>query len=267
MLGARVLSFECRFFGKYLYLASTLVLAFLKGGRMRQFERFIRLVGEDNYNKIKSKKILVIGLGGVGGYSVISLIRSGIEDITIVDYDVIDISNLNRQIITNVKNIGMKKTDVMEEEILKVNPECKIKKIDMKVSENNYQELFADSNYDYVIDACDTVRVKKELIRYCTSHKIKIISCMGAGKKLDPSKLEITDIRKTSYDPICKSIRKFVKDNKIKEKIPVVYSKESPWNTGNVIGSFCPVVACAGMYLSSYVLNDIIKGESNDDRD
>jgi tRNA A37 threonylcarbamoyladenosine dehydratase len=225
---------------------------------MEQFTRLIRLIGEDNYNKIKNSKVLVLGLGGVGGYAVISLIRSGIENITIVDYDTIDISNLNRQIITNVNNIGLKKTKVMEEEILKVNPNCHIKLIDKKLDEDNYDIIFKNNEIDYVIDACDTVKVKEKVISYCINNNIKIISCMGTGKKLNPSLLEITDIRNTSYDPLAKKIRKYVKDNKIKGKIPVVYSKEQPKDTGNVIGSFCSVVATAGMLCSSYVINDII---------
>lgn len=224
---------------------------------MEQFQRLICLIGDENYNKIKNKKILVLGLGGVGGYAVVSLIRSGIENITIIDYDTIDISNLNRQIITNIDNIGKKKTDIMKEEILKINPNCNIKIIDKKLEVNNYETIF-NGDIDYVIDACDTVIVKEKVIEYCARNNIKIISCMGTGKKLNPSMLEITDIRKTSYDPIAKIIRRYIKENKIKAKIPVVYSKEPPKNTGTTIGSFCSVVAVAGMLCSSYVINDII---------
>lgn len=227
---------------------------------MEQFQRLISLIKEDNYNRIKNTSVLVLGLGGVGGYATISLIRSGIENITIVDYDTIDISNLNRQIITNINNIGCKKTKVMKEEILKINPNCKINVIDKKIDKDNYSVLFKN-RIDYVIDACDTVMVKEKVIEYCINNKIKFISCMGTGKKLNPSMLEITDIRKTSYDPIAKIIRKYVKDNKISSKIPVVYSKEIPKDTGEIIGSFCPVVAVAGMLCSSYVINDIIKNK------
>ena len=228
---------------------------------MDKFDRLIKLIGIDNYNKIKDTKVLVLGIGGVGGYTILSLIRSGIENITIVDYDTIDITNLNRQIITNINNIGMKKTNIMKEEILKINPNCNITIIDKKIDIDNYKELFKD-NIDYVIDACDTIKVKEKVIEYCLLNNIKIISCMGTGKKLNPSMLEITDIKNTSYDPIAKSIRKYLKENKINKKLPVVYSKEQPKNTGNTIGSFCPVVGVAGMLCSSYVLNDIIK-ESN----
>ncbi len=228
---------------------------------MDKFDRLIKLIGIDNYNKIKDTKVLVLGIGGVGGYTILSLIRSGIENITIVDYDTIDITNLNRQIITNINNIGMKKTNIMKEEILKINPNCNITIIDKKIDIDNYKELFKD-NIDYVIDACDTIKVKEKVIEYCLLNNIKIISCMGTGKKLNPSMLEITDIKNTSYDPIAKKIRKYLKDNNINKKLPVVYSKEQPKDTGNTIGSFCPVVGVAGMLCSSYVLNDIIK-ESN----
>lgn len=227
---------------------------------MEQFSRLISLIGEDNYNKIKNTKVLVLGLGGVGGYATISLIRSGIENITIIDYDTIDISNLNRQIITNMTNIGMKKTDVMRDEILKINPNCNINVVDKKLDIDNCLEIFKNK-IDYVIDACDTIKVKEKVIEYCCNNNIKIISCMGTGKKMNPSMLEITDIRNTSYDPIAKIIRKYIKENKIKGKIPVVCSLEQPKDTGDVIGSFCSVVAVAGMLCSGYVINDIIKGE------
>jgi len=155
----------------------------------------------------------------------------------------------------------MKKTNVMKDEILKINPNCTIDVIDMKLDIDNYLEIFKNK-IDYVIDACDTIKVKEKVIEYCINNNIKVISCMGTGKKLNPSMLEITDIRNTSYDPIAKTIRKYIRDNKIKGKIPVVYSKEPPRDTGDVIGSFCFVVAVAGMLCSSYVINDIIK-ESN----
>lgn len=224
---------------------------------MEQFDRLISLIGKENYNKIKNTKILIIGLGGVGGYATLSLVRSGVESITIVDYDVIDISNLNRQIITNFENIGYKKTTVTKEEILKINPNCKIKIIDKYLTEENYELIFEETP-DYLIDACDTIKVKEKIIEYCLHHDIKFISCMGTGKKLDPSQLEIADIRNTSYDPLAKKIRKYVKDKKLKGKIPVVFSKEQPKYTDNVIGSFCPVVATAGLLCSSYVINEII---------
>lgn len=222
------------------------------------FERTIKLVGEDKFNKINSKTVAVIGIGGVGGYAVEGLVRSGISSIIIVDYDVIDISNLNRQIIADNKHIGYFKVDEMERRILSINPNCKVIKLYDKLSLDNIDNLF-NYSFDYLIDACDTIQVKQELIRKCLDSNIKFISCMGTGNKLNPSLLEITDISKTSYDPIAKKIRKYIKDNHIKGKIPVVYSKEQNKKFEGTIPSMIFVPATAGLLCSNYVIIDIIK--------
>lgn len=222
------------------------------------FERIIKLINVDNLNKIKDKTVCIIGLGGVGGIATEALIRSGIENIILIDYDTIDISNLNRQIITSRENLGESKVGEMEKRIQSINPNCHIKIIEEKINETNIELIF-QNKFDYMIDACDTVKVKELLILECCKRKIKIISCMGTGNKLDPTKLEITDIRKTSYDPLAKRIRKFVLDNHIKEKIPVVYSKEqNPKFTGD-IPSMIFVPSTAGIFLAYYVIYDIIK--------
>ena len=174
------------------------------------FDREIKLIGIDNYNKIKSKTVAVVGVGGVGGYAVEALVRAGIEDIIIVDYDVVDITNLNRQIIAFQNNIGMYKTDVIKERINNINPNCNVTIINKKLDEFNLNLLF-ENKIDYLIDACDTVKVKEQLIIECINKNIKHISCMGTGNKLNPELLSITDIRKTNYDPLAKRIRKFVK--------------------------------------------------------
>ena len=186
------------------------------------FERLELLIGKENLNKIKTKHILVIGLGGVGRYVVESLIRSGIENITIVDFDKIDISNLNRQLMTNLNNIGKLKTDEIEKRILMINKNVYIKKISKFINEDNYLELFKE-NIDYLIDAEDSTNTKKLIIKECLKRKIKFITCCGTGNKLDPSKLEIIDIRKTSYDPLAKSLRTWVNKEKIKVKKPSLY--------------------------------------------
>lgn len=221
------------------------------------FEREIKLIGENNLSKIREKTVLVVGVGGVGGYAVESLVRSGIENIIIIDYDIIDISNLNRQIIATLDNIGKKKTEVMKERINSINPDCHVKVIDKKLDENNVYEIF-ESKIDYVIDACDTVKVKEKLILECLKRNIKQISCMGTGNKLDPSLLKITDIRKTSYDPLAKKLRKFVNDNKINKKVMVVSSEEKAKKVVGCIGSISYVPPAAGLLCTSYVINDII---------
>lgn len=210
---------------------------------------------------ITNKTVVIVGLGGVGGYALEALVRSGVGKIIIVDFDVIDKSNLNRQILTNVHNIGLKKVDVAERRIHDINPTCVVTKIDAFLTKENIAELF-NEKIDYVIDACDTVETKKELIRFCLRKNIKLISSMGTANKLDPTKLEIIDIRKTSYDPLAKIIRKMVKDEKIKEKVMVVSSTEQPIKTGTkTLGSTSFVPATAGLLCASYVINDILKGE------
>lgn len=225
------------------------------------FDRLKIIIG-DKINLIKNKTVLIIGLGGVGGYALESIVRSGIERIIIVDYDIVDETNLNRQILSLNNNIGLKKVEVAYDRIKKINKDCEVIKLDMKVTLDNINILF-NEKIDYVIDACDTVEVKKELIRQCLKRKIKLISCMGTGNKLDLSKLEIVDIRKTSYDPLAKIIRKMVKEENIKEKVMVVASKEQPIKTNTkTIGSTSFVPAVAGLLCASFVINDIIGDEN-----
>lgn len=224
------------------------------------FDRIEKLIGKDNLNKINNTTVAVVGIGGVGGYAVEGLIRSGIKSIILVDYDTIEISNLNRQIISNQKHLGYFKVDEMERRILNINPECNIIKIYDKLTPENIDILFKHS-FAYLIDACDTINVKTELIRRCLDKNIEIISCMGTGNKLNPSLLEITDIRKTSYDPIAKKIRKYLKDNHINKKINVVYSKEQNPKFEGSIPSMVFVPATAGLLCANYVIKDIIKSK------
>ncbi|MBR6690009.1 MAG: tRNA threonylcarbamoyladenosine dehydratase [Bacilli bacterium] len=228
---------------------------------MSQFDR-LELLIKDKINDIFKKKVLVIGLGGVGSYAVEALIRSGIQNITIVDNDTISLSNLNRQLMTYQNNIGKFKTDEIEKRILDINPNCIINKITKFITTENINELF-NNEYDYVVDACDTISVKLELIRICKNKNIKLISCMGTGNKMDPSKLKIIDIRKTTYDPIAKIIRKMVKDERIKGKVMVVCSDEQAYTkVSKEIPSNSFVPATAGLLCASYIINDIV-GENN----
>ena len=222
------------------------------------FERVIKLIGEDNFKKITNTTVAVVGIGGVGVYAVEALIRSGISKIIIVDYDTIEISNLNRQIIADQKHLGFFKVDEMERRILNINSNCKVIKICDKLSLDNIDNLFKYS-FDYLIDACDTINVKQELIKKCLDKDIKIISCMGTGNKLDPSKLEITDIKKTSYDPIAKKIRRYLSANHINKKVPVVYSNEQNNKFEGSIPSMVFVPATAGLLCANYVIRNIIE--------
>ena len=209
------------------------------------FEREINLIGEDNYLKLKNSNILVIGVGGVGGYAVETLIRSGIENITLVDYDNIDISNINRQVIALSSNIG--------------NSKVKVKIIKEKINEDNIDLLF-EEDYDYIIDACDTMIVKKLLIKMCHKKHINLITVCGMGKKLDPTKVKISDIRDTNYDPLAKALRKYVKDEKFRDKVICISSTEEPIKTNKtMVTSMMMVPSTAGIYAASYVINSIIK--------
>jgi len=220
------------------------------------FDRLELIIG-DKINILKDKTILLLGLGGVGGYTFEALVRSGIGTIIVVDNDTIDVTNLNRQILTNQTNIGKYKVDEAENRKNILNKDCKIIKIKEFITEDNINSLF-NQKIDFVVDAIDTLKTKKALIKKCLEQNIKIISVMGTGNKMHPEKLEIIDIRKTSYDPIAKEIRSFIKKENIKGKLIVISSDENPLKS-NKIGSNAFVPATAGLLAASYVINELIK--------
>ena len=222
------------------------------------FERLELLIGKENLSKLNNTKVLVIGLGGVGGILTETLVRNGIKNITIIDNDIIDITNKNRQVIALNSTIGKKKTDVMKERLLDINEECNITCISEFIDKNNIDILFENS-VDYVIDACDTVSTKILLIEECLKRNIKVISSMGMGKKTNLSKLKIMDIRKTSYDKLAKVVRKNLKDDGINERVMVLSSDEEPIDTKDNIGSYSPLTSSAGLLIADYVIKDIIK--------
>ena len=222
------------------------------------FNRTISLVGEDNFNKIKNKTIVVLGLGGVGSYALEGLVRSGVNHLVIIDADKIDVSNLNRQLMTDIHNVGKYKTDILEERIKNINPSCKVEKINEFITPENLNLIF-DFKPDFIIDAIDTLKTKKALIKECLIRKVKFISSTGMGNKLDATKVTITDLSKTSYDKIAKELRIFVKKEKIKGKIPVAFSSEKPIENNGVISSIIFVPATAGLLCANYVINEIMK--------
>ena len=220
------------------------------------FERVINLITKEKFDILETKKVLIVGCGGVGGYALESLVRSGIKYIDIMDFDKIDITNLNRQIITNQENIGKLKIDECIKRAKLINPDIIINGLNMFLNSDNIVDVLSN-NYDYVIDACDTVSTKLDIIKHCININIKFISCMGTAKKIDPTMLSITTLDKTNYDPLAKVIRKKVKDLKINKKIYVVSSTEQPINT-NMLGSMIMVPASAGILCAKYVIDDII---------
>ena len=220
------------------------------------FERLITLINEESFNKIQAKNVLIVGVGGVGGYAFETLVRSGIINITIVDGDVVENSNLNRQIISNINVIGKPKVLVAKERALSINPNANIKVINEFITENNFNILLEDK-YDYVIDACDDLKLKMLLIKNASNYKL--ISSMGTANKMDMTKFSITTIDKTSNDPIARIIRKKVKDEKIRTKFKVVSSTESPIKNQTKLGTIAYMPATSGLLCASYILNDIIK--------
>lgn len=195
---------------------------------LEQFSRTEMLIGADGINKLNNSKVAVFGIGGVGSYVVEALARAGVGNFILVDNDIISESNINRQIIATHKTVGKSKVIVAKERILEINPNANVE---------IYQEFFMpesndiiDRNTDYIVDAVDTVTSKIELIVRANKLKISIISCMGTGNKLDPTKFEITDIYKTSVCPLAKVMRKELKLRGIK-RLKVLYSKEEPVKT------------------------------------
>lgn len=224
------------------------------------FQRLIGLIGENNFQKINNSHILVIGCGGVGGYVIESLVRCGVGNLTIIDCDVIDITNINRQIIALNSNIGKNKVDVFKERILDINQSINIEALNLKLDMNNIGDIL-NNNFDYVIDCIDDIPVKEEIIKICKSKNINLITSLGTGKRICADKLKITTLDKTNYDPIARRLRKYVKDNNIKGKITVLFSEEIPnttSNESNVIFSSCFVPNSAGILISNFVIRKII---------
>lgn len=219
------------------------------------FERLITLIGEDNVNKLKKANVLIVGLGGVGGYALETLVRSGIYNLTIVDGDIVELSNLNRQIISKRDVIGRPKALVAQARTLEINPDVNLKVINQFIREDNFSLLNIDS-FDYVIDACDDLNLKVLLIK--NAEKYKLISSMGTANKTDMTRFKITTIDKTSYDPLAKIIRKKIKEKKIRTKFKVVSSDEKVMKNGTKLGTIAYMPAVSGLLCASYVINDII---------
>ena len=222
-----------------------------------EFEREELLIG----NKIKvlsDKTILVLGLGGVGGYVTESLVRCGIGHLILVDYDKVDITNMNRQIIATYSNIGKLKTECFKKRISDINKDCRVTLINTFYGEDNKDILFKQK-IDYIIDCCDSLNSKKVLIEESFKRNIPIISCMGTGNKFHPELFKITKLKKTEYDPLAKKLRYLLKNNKELLDVDVLYSKEVPVKTHDKIGSISYVPSVAGLMLTSFVINKFIE--------
>lgn len=194
---------------------------------LHQFSRNELVIGTEGLKILKNKRVGILGIGGVGSFAAESLARSGVGSLVIMDKDNIDITNVNRQIHATVKTIGNSKVEEMKKRILDINPDCEVIAIKNFYTEDTYDQFY-EKKLDFVIDACDTVTYKIHLIMYCLKNNIPFISVMGSANKMDPTKFSIADIRKTTVCPLAKVIRLKMKKEKVKGKIPVVYSTESP---------------------------------------
>ena len=249
---------------------------------LNQFSRTQLLFGADAMGKLAASRVAVFGIGGVGGYTVEALARSGVGAIDLIDDDRVCLTNINRQIVATRKTVGKHKVDVMEERILDINPKCKVRAYKCFYLPET-KDQFNFSEYDYVIDAVDTVTAKISLIIQANEAGTKVISCMGAGNKLDPTAFEVSDIYKTSICPLARVMRRELKKRGVK-KLKVVYSKEKalrpledmsiscrtncicPPGTErkctdrrDIPGSVAFVPSVAGLILAGEVIKDLIK--------
>jgi tRNA threonylcarbamoyladenosine dehydratase len=194
---------------------------------LHQFSRTELAIGPEGLDIMKNSTVAVLGIGGVGGIAVEALARSGIGRIILIDKDVVDITNVNRQIHALTTTVGQKKADLMADRVKLINPECEAIALNMFYTEETYEELFKYKP-DYVIDASDTIIYKVHLIKECLARKIPMISSMGAANKMDPTRFQVADISKTTYDPIARIIRQKLRKEGIKKGVKVVFSTESP---------------------------------------
>ena len=223
-----------------------------------QYTRTIAVLGEAAIEKLKKSHVAVFGVGGVGSYTVEALARAGVGKIDLIDNDIFNVTNINRQLYATYKTIGQHKVEVARERILDINPECIVKTHKMFYLPENAHMLDL-LQYDYIVDAIDTVAAKVELIVRADKCGIKIISSMGTGNKLQPHMFEVSDIYKTSVCPLAKVMRTRLKKEGIK-RLKVVYSKEEPiTNPDNIIGSVPFVPSAAGLIIAGEVVKDLIK--------
>lgn len=229
------------------------------------FQRTELLIGKENLNKLQHSHVIVFGVGGVGGFAIEALVRSGIGEISIVDFDTVDLTNLNRQIIATQDSIGKLKTSVMRDRLLSINPNVIVHEFPEKFSMENSDLFFKDKKYDYIVDAIDLVTSKLALAEIAKNLSIPIISSMGTGNKIEPTMLEVADINKTSVCPLARVMRKELKNRGIK-KLKVVYSKELPRKPFNEsgsrekkvnVGSISFVPSTAGLIIASEVVKDL----------
>ena len=246
------------------------------------FSRFSMLIGDNAIEKLKNSNIIIFGIGGVGSYTVEALVRSGVGNITIVDYDEISESNINRQLHALHSTVGMSKAEIMKKRILDINPECNVTLIKELAYKNIERFLGGNQKYNFVVDAVDVISSKIEIVEYCYKNDINIVSSMGFGNKMHPEMVEISTIENTSVCPMARTIRSILRKKNIRN-IPVVYSKEkaivpdksdnysfekpTEFRENNELprkvtpGSNAFVPGTAGLVIASYVIRKLLEIE------
>lgn len=247
---------------------------------LHQFSRTELAIGPEGLEIMKNSTVAVLGIGGVGSIAAEALARTGVGRLILIDKDVVDITNINRQIHALTTTIGQPKTELMKDRIKQINPECDVITLQMFYTEETYEKLFA-YDLDYVLDASDTVSYKIHLIKQCLARKIPVISSMGAANKMDPTKFQIADISKTTMDPIARVIRQKLRKEGIRKGVKVVFSTEEPLKprqdvTQKIVPENAPeirkakqppasnafVPPVAGLIMVSAAVQDLLKSHS-----
>ncbi len=235
-----------------------------------RFQRLEFLIGNSGISVLKNKHVAVFGVGGVGSFTIEALARAGVGTITIVDYDIVDLTNINRQIHANDKTVGMVKVEAMAARLRDINPDLDVRAVNQMILPENADAFFDANQFDYLVDAIDMVTGKIELVMQASKRSIPIVASMGTGNKLDPSRLKISDIYKTSICPLARVMRRELKARGVKS-LKVVYSDETPITPDHSsmdqipsVGRKAPPGSCsfvpssAGLFLASVVVNDLL---------
>ena len=221
-------------------------------------DKSIQLLGEENIKSLCNKTVLVVGLGGVGGTALEALVRSGIRNFVLIDFDVVDITNLNRQVLYTKEDVGRNKVDAAKDRLFKINDQMKIKTFNTKIEENTLNELDL-GNVDFIIDAIDYIPGKLHIIEYSLKNKIPFVTSLGMGNRLNPEDVCLTKLNKTENDPLAKKLRYEVKQKGLDLKeVNVVFSKEIPLIKSPKPASMMMVPSTAGLIIAKYVLSTIL---------
>lgn len=222
-------------------------------------DRTKMLIGQENLDKLEKSHIAIVGLGGVGGYVAVMLARCGVGFLTLIDFDRVDETNINRQVVANTKTVGRLKVDVLSEILTQINPKIQLKVLSERLTENNVEKLI-EKDLDYCIDCIDSVKDKVELCAFCHFNHIPIISAMGAGNRFDVPQFKVMDVYKTTNDGLAKIMRKRLREKGVKN-LKVVAPLSLPVKS-EMVGSISYYPAMCGCVLSAQVCNEIIKNEN-----